>query len=652
MATSHNRTAILTWAALWVVIGCGGRAGEQLYEATGGASHSVCAKGDTRECTGPGACRGGQACDFDGQWASCDCGALGKGKGGQTGQDSASNAAGAMGPVAGFPALLSGVAGARPGTATGGSANRGGSSSGGTSTAMGGTGTRTSGLGGTSLGGASIAGGMGGTSSSSTTSAGSAGAKGGGTSLGGSGSGGAGTLVTLGGESSGGNASGGTTSAPNHPPVITGLSFYNTAPRSNDWLTVRVEAYDPDNDRIYYDYAWTRNGLAAGTNSSSFGGSDEFTKGDVILVTVTPRDGKDIGAPMTSGPIIVKNSAPYVYVPTIEPEGFVDDTTPIKCKRSPSDMDVDGDVVSVTLHWFLDGKPYAEASDTIAAAVTAPGQQWTCQISATDGIETAESGLSAVTYVGTKVSGIIRDNVTWLAASSPYFIFERVQLAAGITLKVEPGVRVLGNYAAFESWGNVSMEGTKDKPILADNFYFVDRSTAAAPASISLSYVQLEGSFLVGDSSGALQVKHCIFGKRQQVSLSLGTVPSNALHDFEYNVFRSCSTIESFGALTLLNNTFACEYGSAPYAEVSAHAAITATYNSFVTWEPYGASVMVGDKSADLSKNYWGGAPDANVPECIYDNNDDLNIAATAQYLPTLTAAHPDSPAPDLSYFE
>src|SRR6185369_13632292 len=49
---------------------------------------AICADGDTRECFGPGACKGAQACDNE-RWSVCDCGDTGgdggDGEGGKSG---------------------------------------------------------------------------------------------------------------------------------------------------------------------------------------------------------------------------------------------------------------------------------------------------------------------------------------------------------------------------------------------------------------------------------------------------------------------------------------------------------------------------------------------------------------------------------------
>jgi hypothetical protein len=64
-------------ASAGLVGGSGGAIGAGGAASTGGTA-PACAPGDTRECVGPGACRGAQACDAIG-WGECDCGATGNG---------------------------------------------------------------------------------------------------------------------------------------------------------------------------------------------------------------------------------------------------------------------------------------------------------------------------------------------------------------------------------------------------------------------------------------------------------------------------------------------------------------------------------------------------------------------------------------------
>jgi alpha-tubulin suppressor-like RCC1 family protein len=121
-----------------------GQAGAQDHPSTGGSSGTVCTRGDTRTCVGPGGCRGAQACLRDGSgWDACDCGA---GTAGAAGSASAGSAGQATG---GGVATGGTGGGSSGGTGGGSSGGTGGGSSGGTGGgSSGGTGGGSSGTGG------------------------------------------------------------------------------------------------------------------------------------------------------------------------------------------------------------------------------------------------------------------------------------------------------------------------------------------------------------------------------------------------------------------------------------------------------------------------------------------------------------------------
>lgn len=78
-----------------------GSGGELSASDGTGGSGPVCAVGDTRECFGPGACRGAQTCVGDG-WGQCDCGSApdaeaGRGTGGATSADAGPPSGGSPG---------------------------------------------------------------------------------------------------------------------------------------------------------------------------------------------------------------------------------------------------------------------------------------------------------------------------------------------------------------------------------------------------------------------------------------------------------------------------------------------------------------------------------------------------------------------------
>ncbi|HEY3494145.1 MAG TPA: hypothetical protein VGK73_05645, partial [Polyangiaceae bacterium] len=86
--------------------------------AGGDEGRPECTEGDTRECVGPSACRGGQSCER-GAWTPCDCGSSGSGG---SGAGSSGGSGGTVGE-AGAGGELAGAGGAlEPGSAGAGGA--------------------------------------------------------------------------------------------------------------------------------------------------------------------------------------------------------------------------------------------------------------------------------------------------------------------------------------------------------------------------------------------------------------------------------------------------------------------------------------------------------------------------------------------------
>jgi hypothetical protein len=79
---SHRRLlGGLVAATLFGAFACGsnvttgtGKLPDGASGAAGSTQSTDCAAGDTRQCVGPGACRGGQTCGTDAHWSQCDCG--------------------------------------------------------------------------------------------------------------------------------------------------------------------------------------------------------------------------------------------------------------------------------------------------------------------------------------------------------------------------------------------------------------------------------------------------------------------------------------------------------------------------------------------------------------------------------------------------
>lgn len=124
----HTRWIKGIFAMAALLNGCGAKESNTLQSSTTGGKTGSCEQGITRECVGPGACRGAQSCQVDLLWSACDCGSAVGAGGANTGGSSNSTV------VTGSSVTTGGV------PATGGAAPTGGvSAAGGAFLGTGGT---------------------------------------------------------------------------------------------------------------------------------------------------------------------------------------------------------------------------------------------------------------------------------------------------------------------------------------------------------------------------------------------------------------------------------------------------------------------------------------------------------------------------------
>ncbi len=138
---------------------------------------------------------------------------------------------------------------------------------------------------------------------------------------------------------------------------------FDTAPPSSEgWLFVTTDALSTGDHTITLTV----------TDASNQSASDAIT----IHVSAAP------GAP----------SQPTVVV-TPSPATRSDD---LLCTASGS-VDPDGDAVTYLFNWLRDGAQTGNTSDTVSAADTALGEEWTCQVTPTDGVYEGPLGQDAAT---------------------------------------------------------------------------------------------------------------------------------------------------------------------------------------------------------------------------------------------------------------
>ena len=177
----------------------------------------------------------------------------------------------------------------------------------------------------------------------------------------------------------------------NTPPVIDSLVLSPDPVRTDDALTATVVASDAEGDAITLDYTWSVNGAAVQSGANNSLDSSNYVRGNIVSVTVTPSDANATGPSAIDG-LTVANTAPTAPVVALSPASPVEGIDDLVCGASGS-SDADGDSVSYSFGWTVDGVAFNGATSQVLAACTVfavntfAGEIWACTVTPGDGFE-------------------------------------------------------------------------------------------------------------------------------------------------------------------------------------------------------------------------------------------------------------------------
>lgn len=160
----------------------------------------------------------------------------------------------------------------------------------------------------------------------------------------------------------GGEAGAGSSRAghrPNRPPVIAAVALSPNPIALNAPVSTFVDAADPDNDPLTFRHRWFVNGRLLPDQTGPLLPANVLKKGDLVMVEVTPLDGKTEGQPMQSGAVPVGNTPPEVAGVLLEPaEVHVGDTVRVQLQAK----DVDDDDIHYSVKWWRNNKLILEGA--------------------------------------------------------------------------------------------------------------------------------------------------------------------------------------------------------------------------------------------------------------------------------------------------
>jgi len=146
-------------------------------------------------------------------------------------------------------------------------------------------------------------------------------------------------------------------------PSAPEVSITPDPPQSSDDLlaSIDVESVDPEGSPITYRYEWIRDGITTGDLSALITAADT-TRAETWTVRITPNDGLSDG-PFGEATVLVDNAPPTVQTATLSPDpAYTDDLLTVVSTVD----DADGDGVSVTYEWTVNGITVGGSGDTLS----------------------------------------------------------------------------------------------------------------------------------------------------------------------------------------------------------------------------------------------------------------------------------------------
>jgi hypothetical protein len=181
---------------------------------------------------------------------------------------------------------------------------------------------------------------------------------------------------------------------PNSPPVGAEVRIEPWVPTTIDSLAcvVDVPAVDADGDEITYAYRWEMDGEDAGEEAPV--PSSETSKHEVWTCFLTPSDALASGPTVTAS-VTIDNTAPTQPTVRIQPGSPTVDSN-LQCTVTVDSEDADGDPVTYTYGWELNGSSTGRTDTNVPANNTENGQEWKCIVTPHDDEEEGATGSNTV----------------------------------------------------------------------------------------------------------------------------------------------------------------------------------------------------------------------------------------------------------------
>ena len=180
----------------------------------------------------------------------------------------------------------------------------------------------------------------------------------------------------------------------NTTPVVDTPTLSSNVIYNDDIITCSAFATDPD-ESLVPTYEWSIGSVVVGTGNSMDLATTAAMPSDTLSCTASVTDSSSDTATSFINEVISNRSpsAPIVDITPTNPIGGQDDIT---CSIITASTDLDGQSISYTYSWEVDGTSTSYTTDIIPGADTIPSEEWVCSVVASDGIDLGSAGTATV----------------------------------------------------------------------------------------------------------------------------------------------------------------------------------------------------------------------------------------------------------------
>ena len=151
---------------------------------------------------------------------------------------------------------------------------------------------------------------------------------------------------------------------------------------SNDLVACMTEeSVDPDGDPVTYTYSWYRDAVLVEGLTENRLSASETLRGESWRVVVTPSDSLSDGY-IGQSSVVIQNSAPVIEDLTVTPEG-AGTLDMLTCTLGLT-VDLDGDAVSYSFTWSVNGVTTPETAETLDPSYYVKNDAVSCSATPSD----------------------------------------------------------------------------------------------------------------------------------------------------------------------------------------------------------------------------------------------------------------------------